>query len=444
MCITHRLRLYNLRESPTIPQKLPSLIPGPQSLAPIAAMSPSQREQRAGDRPTDPAGWRPSRPWEFLVPTRIHFGRGTFRKLGDLVAPLGKSALLVGYHEPGRLADAYDRAARALTKAGVSVIAFAEVEPEPDASLVARGADTARQAGVETVVALGGGSAIDAAKAIALVAKLGGQVEEYFLGRPGQRPLSESLPVVAVPTTAGTGAEVSDVAVLGHRVGDMPVKASLYGSEIRPAMAVIDPDLATGSPAELTAACGADALGHAIEAVLSRRANPMATLLGSQAAGLICQHLRSAVANPDDPHPREPLAMAALLAGIAFTASSVTAAHAVAQALGSLLHLPHGVAVALATPALLRHNASACAEPYALLASQCGSTREHFVDEIATLLRDVGLPAHIAPPADAAADLLDRLVENALESSRIPLKLNPVPIDESALRKLFAGILATT
>ena len=386
------------------------------------------------------------RPWEFQLSTRIHFGRGLLRKLGELAAPLGQSALLVGYRALGRLQESYDRAAAALKKSGVEVARFAEVEPEPDARLVAQGVEAVRQAGATLVIGLGGGSVIDVAKAIALVAASGGDVSQYFLGSPAARPLTASLPMVAVPTTAGTGSEVSDVAVLTATPSS--VKASLYGPAIRPQLAVIDPDLAVGSPPALTAACGADALGHAIEACASRRCGPLAALLAGQAVALLSKHLPQAVAQPNDPQPREPLALAATLAGMAFTASSVVAAHAVAQALGVFFDLPHGESVAIATPPVLRYNLPACIEPYCQLAAGCGLTAatpealaERFVEHISDLLRRLGLPDSVPVPPDAPADLIDRLVQSALQGARAPLTLNPRRVDAAALAGLFSAIV---
>jgi alcohol dehydrogenase class IV len=404
------------------------------------------------------------RPWEFQLSTRIHFGRGLLRKLGELTAPLGKSALLVGYRAPGRLQDSYDRAAAVLKKSGVAVARFAEVEPEPDARLVAQGVEALRLSGATVVIGLGGGSVIDVAKAIALVAASGGEVSEYFLGNPAARPLTAALPLVAVPTTAGTGSEVSDIAVLKNKgknkgVGSLcweveqrlPIPLFVYGLAIRPQLAVVDSDLAVGSPPALTAACGADALGHAIEACVSRRCGPLATLLGGQAVALLSKHLPQAVAQPDDPQPREPLALAATLAGMAFTASSVVAAHAVAQALGVFFDLPHGELVAIATPPVLRYNLPACIEPYCQLAAGCGLTAanpealaERFVEHISDLLCRLGLPDSVQAPADAPADLTDRLVQSVLQGARGPITLNPCRLDEAALAALFSAIVRRT
>lgn len=413
------------------------------------------------------------RNWEFQLPTRIQFGRGGLRKLGAAAKQLGGSALLVGYRDFAPLSAVYAKAAKSLTDAGVKVTEFPAVAGEPDPQLAADGARLAVEAGCDVIVALGGGSVIDAAKGIAVLASMGGDLWDYTDTAKQPRPITAALPVIAVPTTAGTGAEVTSVAVFTcgdcrtefHSVqttdganrlhdgrSDTPsylVKASLVSPAIFPKVAIIDPDLAVGSPARLTAACGADALGHAIEACMSRAANPISSALAARAVGLIVRHLPRAVASPDDPEPREPLALAATLAGAAFNAAGVSAAHAIAHALGAVLHLPHAEAVAIATPLILRFNAEACVETYAELAAACGlqadspaELAQRFVEQIGDLLRSVGLPERIVvPSADWNADV-SMLARNAVAYSPLPLRLNPRKVDEATLRELLTTILA--
>jgi len=393
------------------------------------------------------------RNWEFQLPTRIRFGRGGLRKLGDVAGELGKSAFLVGYRDRSGLEDVYARAARSLVDAGMAVAEFFEVAPDPQAELGLEGARRLNQAGADVVVGLGGGSVIDAAKGIAVLARMGGNLWDYTSANPESRPITEAVPLVAVPTTAGTGTEVSAVAVFTHQgvssIPDMPLKASVSGPAVRPQVALVDPDLTVGSPPGLTAACGADALGHAIEACSSRRANPVSSLLAGRAVGLIVGNLRRAVESPADPGPREPLALAATLAGAAFSVAGVVVPHAVSQALGGLLHVPHGLGVAIATPLSLRFNAACCVDQYAELAGFCAVGADSperqaaaFVDRIVELLRSVGIPEQVDVPTDAPDDLIDRLVRNARESTPVPIALNPRKIDDAALAGMFREVLS--
>ena len=392
------------------------------------------------------------RHWQFQLPTRVHFGRGGLGKLGELVRQFGTSAFLVGYREQAGLEETYARAVEMLRDGGVKVTEFYEVPPDPDAELPVEGAQRATQAGSDVVIGLGGGSVIDAAKGIAALARMGGTPWDYTGANKTSRPITDALPLVAVPTTAGTGTEVTAVAVFTHHgVASTPgvsLKASVYGPAVCPEVALVDPDLTVGSPSSLTAACGADALGHAIESCISRRANPVSTALAGRAVGLIVRHLRRAVEHPDDPQPRKPLALAATLAGAAFSEAGVVVTHAIAQALGGVLHVPHGLAVAIGTPLSLRYNAERCLAQYGMLADCCGipagppeGRAARFVDTIVELLRSVGLPEHVEVPFDAPDDLVDQLARNAMESTPVPITLNPRKIDETALKDMFKELL---
>jgi len=392
------------------------------------------------------------RNWQFQLPTRVHFGRGGLRKLGELAGQFGKSAFLVGYREQAGLEETYARAVDTLRETGITVTEFYEVPPDPDAELPVEGAQRATQAGSDVVIGLGGGSVIDAAKAVAALVKMGGSPWDYTGANTNSHPITDALPLVAVPTTAGTGTEVTAVAVFTHQgVASTPgasLKASVYGPAVCPDVALVDPDLAVGSPPSLTAACGADALGHAIESCISRRANPISSALARRAVALVVRHLRQAVEDPDDPKPREPLALAATLAGAAFSEAGVVVTHAIAQALGGVLHVPHGLAVAIGTPLSLRYNAERCLAEYCVLADCCGipagppeEKAARFVDTIAELLRSVGLPERVEVPYDAPDDLVDQLARNAMESTPVPIMLNPRKIDETALKDMLKELL---
>ena len=416
------------------------------------------------------------RNWGFQLPTRIEFGRGGRRKLGSLAGEFGRSALLVGYRDRTGLEEAYRRAEDVLRSEGMAVATFFEVTPEPTAESIVAGARAAGEASAEVIVALGGGSVIDAAKGIATLARLGGSPWDYADINPQSRPITAALPVVAVPTTAGTGSEVTAVAVFTHHhpplrtdaetsvsfrsakrrrfrgakgdnptdIDSPPLKVSILGPALYPKVALIDPNLALGSPPQITAACGADALGHAIEACLSRRANPFSSALAGRAAALIVGNLGNAVRQPDAPGPREALALAAAMAGAALNEAGVVVNHAIAHALGALLQIPHGLAVAIGTPHHLRFNAEVAVAPLAELAVCCGlsgATEEdrarRFVEAVVSLLRSVGLPDCIEIPPDAPADLIDRLARNAMESSSSSITCNPRKVDEPALKELL-------
>lgn len=397
------------------------------------------------------------RAWQFHLSTTIHFGSGLLRKLGSLARPLGERVLLVTYAELGPLQAVVDRAHQTLENAGVLLGEFAEVAGEPDVDVVQRAAAASREFDAQCILALGGGSVLDVAKGAALLARTEGSLWDHTDANPQSSPARDALPLVAVPTTAGTGSEVSSVAVFSYPPSSYPaaevksrspLKAAIYGPALQPALAVVDPSLTVGMPSGLTAACGADALGHAIEACVSRWANPMSTMLAREAVALIVRDLAVAAESPDAPKPRDSLALAATLAGAAFSHSGVTMAHAVAQALGSVLDLSHGQAVALATPSGLRFNATACTSEYACLARQCGlvgpdeqQLAEQFVEKIVALLDRVGLPHRVTVPADHVEPLVARLATSAEQYGGTPLRLNPRKVDREALETVFREVL---
>ncbi len=362
--------------------------------------------------------------------------------------------MLVGYSDRTGLEKIYDRAAQSLADAGLEVTEFFEIPPDPDAALADGGARRAKELGIDVVVGLGGGSVIDAAKGIAALAKMGGKPWDYAGSNKQFKPITDSLPLIAVPTTSGTGSEMTAVAVFNHYgIGSMPefpLKASINGPAVLPKIALVDPDVTIGSPPGLTACCGADALGHAIEACMSRRANPFSSALAGRAVALIVANLRRAVENPDDPEPREPLALASTLAGAAFGVSSVIMTHSIAHALGAVLHIPHGRAIAAGTPMALRYNAQQCEDVYCELADQCGipgdssqQKAERFVERITELLASVGLTEQVDVPDDAPDDLAGKLARNAFESTLKPLEWTPREIDEPTLKGLFEQIVGT-
>lgn len=391
--------------------------------------------------------------WTFHLPTKVRFGRGTLQELGTLTAGFGRSALLVGYADRTGLEQAYCRALDSLREAGLKVAEFSKVTPDPGAPLAEEGAEVALQTGSEVVVALGGGSVLDGAKGIAALAKSGATVWQHTKANADFRAITEALPVVAVPTTAGTGSEMTNVAVFSHHgVGPQPelgLKAAIFGDCLRPKLAVVDPDLLNECPARQTAACGVDALAHAMESCLSKNTHPMSEALAERAIELLVPNLRRAVEHPEEKGPRDALALGAMLAGGALNATGVVVTHALAHGLGGVLNLPHAIAVAICTPAGLRFNAEVCRDTYARLARyfaiENGSVDERagrFVESVVGLLADLDMPTKPKVPDDAPADLAAQLAKNALVATPVAAGNNPRPVDEAVLRELYTSVLA--
>jgi len=383
--------------------------------------------------------------WSFHLPTQIEFGRGAARRVGQLAATLGRSAIVVGYRQPGPLAPFYDRIVLALSQAGVKGQLLLVADPEPTVADLLAAAALGRDA--DLVVGLGGGSVLDLAKGLAACWAPGSHLLAA-LQVPGEWPeVTQALPVLAVPTTAGTGAEATCVAVFTTTT-EPPVKRTLVGPALFPRIAVVDPELAVSCPPELIARCAADALGHALETACSRSANPLTAMFSTQATALILQHLPRAMESNSDEDARQGLALAALLAGAALNDAGVVVGHVLAHGLGAVLHVPHGLAVAASILPTLRFNAPVCSALYAALADACGlgggsadEKAKRLVDAVARLLHTAGLAAGLAPSEGESEALLDRLVQSGTAGTRIGLTLNPRKIEPQALRDLFAQCL---
>lgn len=291
--------------------------------------------------------------FEFATATRIVFGPGTFAEVPAIVAGLGRRVLVVtgARPEPARPLES------ALAAAGCAAVRFS-VAREPDLAVIEAGVALARTERCDAVVALGGGSVIDAGKAIAGLATNAGAVLDYLevVGR-GQALVQAALPFVAVPTTAGTGAEVTRNAVIG--VPAQRVKVSLRSPGLLPRVAVVDPDLALGLTPALTAATGLDALTQLIEPYVSARANPLTDALCREAIPRAARALPRACAQGDDPSAREEMAWAALASGLALANAGLGVVHGCAGVLGGSFDAPHGaVCAALLAPGM-RTNLSA-------------------------------------------------------------------------------------
>jgi len=291
--------------------------------------------------------------FELATATRIVFGPGVLAELGEIVAGLGSRALLVTGRTPERAEAARER----LGAAGVASTTFSAMG-EPTVGDVRRGADLARSEGADVVVACGGGSAIDAGKVIAALLGNGGDPLAYLevVGR-GQPPTKPSLPFVAIPTTAGTGSEVTRNAVLAspeHRV-----KASMRSPLMLPRAALVDPDLLRSLPPHVVAASGLDAFAQLVEPFLSNRANPLVDALCREGLARSVRSLRRAFEGDSSEAVRVDLALASLFGGLALANAGLGAVHGFAAPAGGLFDAPHGAACAALLPAVLRVNLEA-------------------------------------------------------------------------------------
>ena len=376
----------------------------------------------------------------FYLPTHVYTGRGCFHEIGTVLASCGQRALLVcGGHAVSH--GLVDRATALAQAEGVDLAVYPYATQEPLLPMVEAALGVARSASCDVIVGLGGGSAIDLAKAVAGLAPLQGTPREYFAGRPVDGP---SLPLVAVPTTSGTGAEVTKNAVLIDP--ESGVKTSIRDDRWFPRWAVVDPELTLSMPTAVTASSGSDALCQAIEAYTSIGATAITDGLAERAIALIGGALQRAYEAGDDLDAREAMACGSLLAGMALSNARLGAVHGMAHPLGATYGLAHGLVCGLLLPYTMAYNAPETPK-YAAVARLLGvapagmsdqALRQAAVDRVAELVRAIGIPSHLGPLGVRAADL-DDIVAASLPSSS--LKHNPRPLAADDVRSILESAL---
>ena len=300
---------------------------------------------------------------------RLSFGVGSVDGIGALVAACGGERAFI-VTDPGVRRAGVADLVRQKIPPGMDTVVFDGVTPNPTTDDVEGGTSALKDFGVErtVLVAVGGGSAMDAAKAISLHATNGGSARD--LPDPA-KDLASGLPIVAVPTTAGTAAETNGFGVITDVVGER--KFYIGHESVRPRRCVLDPALTVGLPPQITAATGIDALTHALEALMSRNANPIADGLALHAIGMISGWLPAAVARGNDLEARSQMLFASNLAGQAFaTGTGLGLCHAIAHPLGARLGVPHGVAISGVLPGVLQFNLPVSVEKISQAAPNLG------------------------------------------------------------------------
>ena len=373
----------------------------------------------------------------FLSTPYVRHGPGALSRLPEEIKRL--NAERIGILTDRGLADSGIRAKVEDVVEG-NLLWYENVEPEPSMESADRTAVFLREQKCDVVVAVGGGSVIDTAKMASVISRNGGRVTDYYSKKLDFLP---GLPLIAVPTTAGTGSEATPAAVF--RDPDDEVKRGIRSELFMPASAILDPELTVTLPEKLTASTGMDALTHALEAYVS----PMATVFSDMAAersiSLIFSHLKTAVEEGGDREARAGMLIGSYLGGVAIAIANVGAVHVLAHTLGGLHKVPHGLANALLLPYVMEFNRNACAEKYAKAARLMGVDIHNLdddaaarlaVESVSQLARDAGLPPsfqYLGVPESA----IDRVPDLCLESQARILSFNPRPVSrEDAVRIL--------
>ncbi len=305
---------------------------------------------------------------QITQPRLIQVGAGAVGEIASVLRRIGGQRPLIVTDRYMVSSGTIDRVIKPLADAGISFDVFADTVPDPTTTVVEAGAAVLAAGGYDSIVALGGGSPIDTAKAMAVLAANGGRMRDYKV--PNDIP-KMGVPLVAIPTTAGTGAEVTRFTVITDVEHDE--KMLIAGLPCVPAAALVDFELTLTMPRRLTADTGIDSLTHAIEAYVSRRANPMSDMYAVRAMGLLARNIRRACAEPSDRAAREAMMLGATLGGLAFTNASVALVHGMSRPIGAFFHVPHGLSNAMLLPAVTAFSAGAALSRYADCARAMGA-----------------------------------------------------------------------
>ncbi|WP_206885256.1 iron-containing alcohol dehydrogenase [Alicyclobacillus mali (ex Roth et al. 2021)] len=373
------------------------------------------------------------------IPTRVTFGEGVTQQLPRVLREMRASRAMV-VTDPGLMQSGVASQVETLAREAChDVYVYADVEPDPSVETVHRVASLCCEARVEVLLAVGGGSAIDVAKGARVVAELGGDLRRFAGIRAEMIPGPLRMRLCAIPTTAGTGSEVTFFGVYSD--WEHQVKVTVTSPYLAADVALVDPLLTHSVPPKVTAASGIDVLAHALEAYVSRQATPFSDALAERAMDFVGSNLVRAVEDGTDPWARRAMAEASLYAGIAFNHAYLGLTHAIAAAVSGHAHVPHGVAIGICLPAVIRYNAQVCVEKYRRAADILmegerigGGDAAEIVERLA---RAIGLPSRLRD-VGVTKDALGSIARQTLSS--VQLSHNPRPASERDVLSLVESL----
>ena len=359
--------------------------------------------------------------FRFSVPQDITFGEGSLAKLPEILKKQGAAkALLVSDRGLEKL-GVVEKIKRIAEEAGITVAEFLDVEPNPSVHTVDSAVQAYQESGAESIIALGGGSPMDVAKAVGVLAKYGGSITEYEGAHKIPGPI---VPITAIPNTAGTGSEVTAFSVITDI--ERSYKLTVFSYELIPASAILDPELIMTVPASVAASCGVDALIHAWEAYTSRDASPFSDAVAEKAMELIGGNLRRFVADRTDREAAGAMMAGSMFAGLAFAWARLGNIHAMSHPVSAFFHVPHGVANSILLPVIVEYNALADKGRYEKIYNYISRDREpvkNFVPEMLVreaqnLLRELGIPEHLAE-VGVTEEKIPAMAADAMKSGNI-------------------------
>lgn len=369
----------------------------------------------------------------FKSPTKILFGVNEALNVGELLIQMNmKNIFIVTDKTIEKMKPFNDFVEKLLSQEFICKV-FSDTVTDPSIEVVDEAAKILKESGSDVVIAVGGGSTIDTAKAMCMLATNEGSVREYLFG--GSKTVTfPSHPLFCIPTTAGSGSEVTAASVITDNQND--IKLSVSHEYLMPKYAIVDPVMQKGMPPIITASTGMDAMTHAIEAFVSLNANVISDAYALMSMQLINENIRTATYHPEDLEARSNMALASVMAATAFVNGGLGAVHGIAQAMGGIAHTPHGIANSLLLPYVMEMNAVGNLKKFAKIAEVLGEPIEGLslreaayasVDSIRTLVSDLRIPTKLNQ-VDVTKEMFDTIVKGTMEYRLLPC--NPVKVRE--------------
>lgn len=359
--------------------------------------------------------------FSFSVPQNIIVEKGGLAKLPEVAKELGgtKAFIISGPHL--NKMGIVGKCIEALEAKGIKATAYTDTEGNPSVETVEKATESFKESDSDFIIALGGGSPMDVAKAVGVVAKYGGSITDYEGG--GKVP-GDIIPLIAVPTTAGTGSEVTAFSVITDHSRNY--KLTVFSYKLIPAYAILDANLLTTAPPSVAAACGIDAMVHALEAYISTAASPFSEAMSEKALELIGKNIRRYVANRGDIDAAENMLVGSLFAGIAFSWARLGNVHAMSHPVSAFFNVPHGVANAILLPTIVEYNALADTGKYYKIYRYIAKVPvpeevfepDMLVNEIKALNKELNIPASLSE-AGVTAGKIGAMSEDAMKSGNI-------------------------
>ena len=359
--------------------------------------------------------------FRFMVPQEIVFGLGSLKKLPDLLKKSGCQKVMIvsdhGLEQLGLVKQVEETAQRA----GIETCSFLDILPNPTTGMVDEAVRLFRASGAACIVALGGGSPMDVAKSVAVLARYGGSITDYEGAHKVPGPVE---PIIAIPTTAGTGSEVTAFAVITDTVRNY--KLTVFSYELLPKYALLDPEIIMSAPPSVAAACGVDALIHAWEAYTSLAASPFSDAMAEKAMELIGKNLRRFVANRGDRDAACAMMAGSTFAGLAFSWARLGDVHAMSHPVSAFFNVPHGVANSILLPVVVEFNALAdhgrYEKIYHYIRKSTGAVEnfapQMLADEARTLLAELGIPSTLSE-VGVTGDKIEQMAADAMKSGNV-------------------------